>query len=147
MGTGSVRLVWLSRETEEQCAEDPHGWGAAYSLWAVPTHSLPCNDSLSQGLGRALHRARGRGGWNAAAGSETMLSPCILFPVRIMKKDGGWTDRPRISKVGLSFLECSGCSRSTGFYQSRSPFTCTDKLICSNSNTHYNLPVFHKLNY
>lgn len=40
---------------------------------------------------RAKQRERGRGGWNAAAGSETMLSPYILFPVRIKSEQQlGW---------------------------------------------------------
>lgn len=58
-------------------------------------------------------KRRGKGGWNAAAGSETMLSPYILFPVRIMKKRLWWgwggegmeelkKTKPRVSKVGPS---------------------------------------------
>lgn len=60
---------------------------------------------------RALQReVGGRGGWNAAADSETMLSPYILFPVRIIKRglrwgvEGGGMEEtePRKSKVGPS---------------------------------------------
>lgn len=84
----------FQEKTEEYSTEDPHIHGSEYSLWAVPTHSLPCNDSLfllnPKGLVRALHRGGGRSGWNAAAGSETMLSPYILFLVRIIKRRLGW---------------------------------------------------------
>lgn len=83
-----------SQEKQRNTVQKTLTFVAVSSLWAVPTHSLPCNDSLflpsPRGTGRALQREGGRGGWNAAAGSETMLSPYILFPVRIIKRGLRW---------------------------------------------------------
>lgn len=57
-------MIRTLKKTEEHCIEDPHSYGSASSLWAVPTHSLPCNEALfllsPKGLGRALQREGGR---------------------------------------------------------------------------------------
>lgn len=94
-----------------------HLWPCVFPVGSA-NPLFPRNDSLfslsPKRLVGAKQREGGRGGWHAAAGYETMLSPYILFPVRIKSGQqlggGDKETEPRISKVGPHIPQLSVCN-------------------------------------
>lgn len=65
-----------SPDKEEHCTEDPYIRGPVYSLWAVPIHSLPCNDSLFLLSPKGLVKAGQRGGGGVGGMQLQALKQC-----------------------------------------------------------------------